>query len=44
LEKISQKAHEEAERKHREIVEGRAERLGIDLNYTSELNLPRAIP
>jgi hypothetical protein len=36
LEKISQKAHEEAERKHREIVEGRAERLGIDLNYTSE--------
>jgi transcriptional regulator with XRE-family HTH domain len=36
LEKINQKAHEEAERKHREIVEGRAERLGIKLDYTSE--------
>jgi hypothetical protein len=36
MEKISQKAHEEAERKHREIVEGRAERLGIRLDYTSE--------
>jgi hypothetical protein len=36
LDRISQKALEEAEKKHREIVEGRAERLGITLDYTSE--------
>lgn len=36
LRKISEQALEESEKQHREIIEGRAERLGLKIDYTSD--------
>jgi hypothetical protein len=36
LDEITRKSLEKAEQRHREVVEGRAERLGLKLDYTSD--------